>query len=157
MSASKEKLPWGLKQRVLGIVKDYDRMRAEYKARRMDILDAGGGHYSTYVVNGEERRAYMPSAHNASRTTEDKQLQLDGLEQTLLVRQLRAVEHASARIGKDLPGPMQDQLREALMLNCTDGRKFPFERLFVTGVSRSEFYERKDAFLLAIYEELQPF
>lgn len=136
------------------MVRDYDRMRREYKRMRRDILDAGGEHYTTYVVNGEERRAYISGGHTASRSTEDRQMQLETLEQTPMVKQMRAIEHASARIGKDLPELMRDQLRESILTNCQSGRKYPFERLLVTGISRSDFYRVRDSFFVEIAAEL---
>lgn len=151
---SKEKLPWAVKQQILWMVRDYDRMRREYKRMRRDILDAGGEHYTTYVVNGEERRAYISGGHNASRSTEDRQMQLETLEQTPMVKQMRAIEHASARIGKDLPELLRDQLRESILINCQSGRKYPFERLLVTGISRSDFYRVRDSFFVEIAAEL---
>lgn len=152
---SKEKLPWAVKQQILWMVRDYDRMRREYKRMRRDILDAGGEHYTTYVVNGEERRAYISGGHNASRSTEDRQMQLETLEQTPMVKQMRAIEHASARIGKDLPELLRDQLRESILINCQSGRKYPFERLLVTGISRSDFYRMRDKFFEDIAGELK--
>lgn len=151
---NKEKLPWAVKQQILWMVRDYDRMRREYKRMRRDILDAGGEHYTTYIVNSEERRAYISSGHNASRTTEDRQMQLETLEQTPMVKQMRAIEHASARIGKDLPELLRDQLREAILLNCQSGRKYPFERLFVVGMERRSFYYVRDEFFKDIATEL---
>ena len=152
MKASK--LPWAVKQQTLWIVRDYERMRREYKRMRRDILDAGGANYVTYTENGEERRAYMPSQHNASRSTEDRQMQLEGLESSPMVRQLRAVEHAKAKIGKGLPEMLQDALREAIMTNCQSGRKYPYERLYVVGVCRRDFYRVRDEFFTNIAEEL---
>ena len=152
MKASK--LPWAVKQQIIWIVRDYERMRREYKRMRRDILDAGGANYVTYTENGEERRAYMPSQHSASRSTEDRQMQLEGLESSPMVRQLRAVEHAKAKIGKGMPEMLQDALREAIMTNCQSGRKYPYERLYLTGISRSDFYRVRDAFFENIAEEL---
>ena len=151
---SKEKLPWAVKQQILWMVRDYDRMRREYKRMRRDILDAGGEHYTTYVVNGEERRAYISGGHNASRSTEDRQMQLEGLESSPMVRQLRAVEHAKSKIGRGMPEMLQDALQEAIMTNCQSGRKYPYERLYLTGISRSDFYRVRDAFFENIAEEL---
>ena len=121
---------------------------------RRDILDAGGANYVTYTENGEERRAYMPSQHNASRSTEDRQMQLEGLESSPMVRQLRAVEHAKSKIGRGMPEMLQDALREAIMTNCQSGRKYPYERLYLTGISRSDFYRIRDTFFENIAEEL---
>lgn len=148
------KLPYAVKLQCRGIVMDYERMRSEYRRMRKDILDAGGANYVSYTVDGEERRAYLPGGHNASRTTEDRQMQLEGLEQTPMVRKLRAVEHALAKIGQGMPEMLQDALREAIMTNCQSGRKYPYERLFLTGVSRSDFYRVKERFFISIAEEL---
>ena len=152
MKASK--LPWAVKQQTLWIVRDYERMRREYQRMRRDILDAGGANYVTYTENGEERRAYMPSQHNASRSTEDRQMKLEGLESSPMVRQLRAVEHAKSKIGRGMPEMLQDALREAIMTNCQSGRKYPYERLYLTGISRSDFYRIRDTFFENIAEEL---
>ena len=152
MKASK--LPWAVKQQCLWIVRDYERMRREYRRMRRDILDAGGANYVTYTENGEERRAYMPSQHNASRSTEDRQMQLEGLESSPMVRQLRAVEHAKSKIGRGMPEMLQDALQEAIMTNCQSGRKYPYERLYVVGVCRTDFYVMRDEFFHDIAEEL---
>lgn len=152
MKASK--LPWAVKQQCLWIVRDYERMRREYRRMRRDILDAGGANYVTYTENGEERRAYMPSQHNASRSTEDRQMQLEGLESSPMVRQLRAVEHAKSKIGRGMPEMLQDALQEAIMTNCQSGRKYPYERLYVVGVCRKNFFKERDQFLQNIAEEL---
>lgn len=152
---SKEtKLPRDIQQQCLWIVRGYDRCRKEWLERRRDILEAGGGKYTTYTVNGEERRAFLPGSHNASRTTEDKQMQLEGLEQTLVYRQMKAVEHARDRIGAGLPELLADHLREAIMQNCKSGRKYPFERLYTIGISRRAFYRYREAFLSDIANEL---
>jgi hypothetical protein len=150
----KTKLPRDIQQQCLWIVRGYDRCRQEYKERRDDILNAGGEHYTTYKVKGEERRAYLPSSHNASRSTEDRELQLEGLESTLAYRQMKAVEHARDRIGAGLPEMLADYLRAAILQNCMDGRKYPFERLFTVGISRMGFYRCREAFLYDIANEL---
>ena len=81
-------------------------------------------------------------------------MQLEGLESSPMVRQLRAVEHAKAKIGKGLPEMLQDALREAIMTNCQSGRKYPYERLYVVGVCRRDFYRVRDEFFTNIAEEL---
>lgn len=151
---SKLRLPRDIQQQCLWIVRGYERCKKEYNARRREILEAGGEHYTTYKVNGEERRAYLPSSNTASRTTEDKQMQLEGLERTLVFRQMRAVEHARDRVGAGLPEMLADLLREAIMLNCSDGRKYPFERLYIVGISRAGFYRYREAFFYDIANEL---
>lgn len=148
------RMPRDLQQQCLWIVRGYDRCRREYRARRQEILDATPAHFQTYKVNGEERRAFLPGGHQASRTTEDRELQLEGLERTLAYRQMSAVEHARARIGAGLPAGIADKLRAAIVRNCMDGRRWPYERLDVEGVSRSGFYRYREAFFWDIANEL---
>ncbi len=151
---SKPRLPRDIQMQCLWIVRGYERCRREYLARRREILEAGGEHYTTYKVNGEERRAYLPSSHTASRTTEDKEMQLEGLERTIVFKQMKAVEHARDRVGAGLPEALADLLREAIMQNCSDGRKYPYERLYIVGISRAGFYRYRDAFFYDIANEL---
>lgn len=151
---SKPRLPRDIQMQCLWIVRGYERCRREYLARRREILEAGGEHYTTYKVNGEERRAYLPSSHTASRTTEDKEMQLEGLERTIVFKQMKAVEHARDRVGAGLPEALADLLREAIMQNCSDGRKYPYERLYIVGISRAGFYRYREAFFYDIANEL---
>lgn len=150
----KAKMPWTVRQKCLGIVRDYERQRRTYRQLRRDIIDAGGARYSTYTVNGEERRAFIGGSHEARRTTEDRQMQLDALEQTALAREVHAVEGALACVGQDMPVMLRDMLTEALVMNCQNGRKWPYERLFVAGISRSDFYRIRNAFFDDIAERL---
>lgn len=151
---NKPRLPRDIQMQCLWIARGYERCRREYNARRRDIIDGGGASYTTYTVNGEERRAYMPGSHSASRTTEDKQMQLEALERTTVFRQMRAVEHARDRVGAGLPEMLKTLLQEAIMLNCADGRKYPFERLYIVGISRAGFYRYREAFFYDIANEL---
>lgn len=148
------KLPRDIQQQCLWIVRGYERSRKEYLERRREILDGGGGNYTTYTVDGEERRAVMPATHNASRTTENKQMQLEGLEHILAFRQMHAVEHARDRIGAGLPEMIRDLLQKAIMLNCISGVTYPFERLYTVGISRRGFYRYREAFFFDIANEL---
>ena len=152
--AYKTKLPRDIQQQCLWIVRGYERNRKEYMERRKEIIDSGGGNYTTYIVNGEERRAFMPSQHNASRTTEDREMQLEGLESSFAFRQMRAVEHARDRVGAGLPAMLGDLLRDAIMLNCINGHKYPYERLYTLGISRRSFYRYREAFFYDIANEL---
>ena len=149
-----DKLPWDVRQQVLWIVRGYERQKREYLRSRMEILSTGGDRSATYTVNGEERREYLPSAHNASRTTENVATRLAALDETTAVRQIRAVERARYHIGDGLPAELADKLREAVWMNCMDGRKYPFERLYVVGLERTTFYRRRNEFLRQIAAEM---
>ena len=148
------KLPWDVRQQALWIVRGYERARCEYLRQRREILDAGGENYVTYQEDGETRRAYLPISHQASRSTENVAIRLEALEKTETFRQMRAVEHARARIGEGMPDAIRDALQDAIMLNCMSGRKYPFERLYVVGLGRSEFYRIRGAFFRRIAEEV---
>lgn len=150
----KEKMPWAVKQQCIWIIRDYDRVRRAYLAARREIIEASGSHFTEYVVNGERRLAIMPGTHTARRTTEDRQLALEALEYVPTFKQMHAVEHAREKIGLELPVMLRDALREAILLNCKNGRAYPFERLYVVGISRTDFYRFRDDMLRSIAAEL---
>jgi ACT domain-containing protein len=81
-------------------------------------------------------------------------MQLEGLERTIVYKQMMAVEHARDRVGAGLPEALADLLREAIMRNCSDGRKYPYERLYIVGISRAGFYRYREAFFYDIANEL---
>lgn len=152
---SKSKLPRDIQQQCLWIVRGYERCKRDYNERRRDILDGGGARYTEYkAANGEMCRAYLPGSHTASRTTEDKQMQLAALENTIAYKQMLAVEHARDRIGSGLPDMMRDLLRKSIMLNCSNGRTYTYERLYTVGISRAQFYRYREAFFYDIANEL---
>jgi hypothetical protein len=158
------KLPWDVKQQCLWIVRGYERARRDYLRQRLEILNSGGDNSTDYLVEigkdaagkpkYEERRAFVPGAHNASRTTENIAMRLDALEKSPECRKMRAVEHARAKVGDGMPEALRDALQEGIMLNCQNGRKYPFERLYIVGLGRSEFYRIRDAFFLEIAKEV---
>ncbi len=157
------KLPRDVQQRCKWLVIGYERCRKDYIERRQNIIDGGGGHYTTYKVKVgekdgkpvyEERRTYTVGSHTASRTTEDREMRIEDLERLQWVREMRAVEHARDRIGASLPEEMREMLKEAIVLNCISGRAYPFERLYVVGISRRGFYRYKEAFFYDIANEL---
>lgn len=152
---SKTKLPRDIQQQCLWIVRGYERNKRDYNERRREILDGSGQRFTEYkAANGEIRRALMPGSHTASRTTENKQMQLEGLEHTMAFKQMKAVEHAHDRIGAGLPAALRDMLATAIMMNCQNGRTYPYERLYTVGVSRASFYRYREAFFWDIANEL---
>ncbi len=159
MKTAKTKLPYGIKQQCLCYVRDYDRARREYLRLRREILDASNAHYVSYTAENpdgkpEDRRVYLPGSHGTGRPVENKQAELEKLENCPTVRQIRAVEHARAAIGNGLPDALADMIRDGIMLNCINGRKYPFERLYIVGICRSDFYRKRDQFFSDIAEEL---
>lgn len=64
---------------------------------------------------------------------------------------MEAVEQALAVVGSDIPSEdVREQLRTAILLNVESGRAHPYERLGLEGISRPDFYRRKDRFLADI-------
>lgn len=146
-----EKLPHAIKQQCLWIVRDYRRTRDEFDSLCQDIIRAGGSSATSYTAkNGEKMLVYLPKSRKAERTTESIALRVAALEDSPAFRQMRAVEHAEAKIGDDLTSTVSIQLRKAIWLNCLDGKRYTYERLYTVGMSRSEFYRRRDAFLADI-------
>ncbi len=146
------KLPWDIKQECLWIVRGYERRVKQYIAQRQDIIEAGGENYVTYKhVEGqktEERRVYFPHSSNTGRPVEDKQAQLEAIEQFPETQKMRAVEYAKLRVGSDVKSEeSKRRLLDGILLNCESGRKYPFEYLDLSGFSRMDFYRRRDDFL----------
>lgn len=63
------------------------------------------------------------------------------------LQRVRAVEYASDNVGRDLAEGDQRILLQAFMKSCTEGRKFPFEKLGVDIMERTCFYDRRTKFL----------
>lgn len=156
MSSKANRLPWYVKQQCLGIVRAYDQSRREYLRMRREILEEGhsGGPVEYIDDKGRKQATLIPGTHNANRTTESKALRLEALEQTVACRQIRAVEHAKEKIGEGLPEAIRDLLRDGIVLNCKNGRAYTYERLYIVGISRSEFYRYRDTFFRMIAAEL---
>ncbi len=154
------KLPWDIKQECLWIVRGYDRRVKQYIAQRQDIIEAGGENYVTYKhVEGnksEECRAFMPHTNNTGRPIEDKQAQLEAIEDYPETLRMRAVEYAKLQIGLDcVSEESRQRLTNGIILNCESGRTYPFEYLNLPEFSRMDFYRRKDIFLMDVAKYLQ--
>lgn len=153
-----EKLPWDVKQEVLWIVRGYDRRVKLFKELRNDILNSGGENYVTYKVKDEERRAYLPGGGSDGRGVERKEEQLASLEQLPEIRKMRAVEYALERVGQDIANPeLRQRLKTGIMENCKNRYGYPFEAMYLPGISKNDFYQRRDAFLLGIAKFLEIF
>lgn len=151
-------LPYAIRQACLWIVRDYSRAEAEYREAREQILRGTPVRFKDKrdPRTGKYTRIYLPPVHDASRTTEDKAVQLNELNKRSDAVRLKAVSRARRRIGADLPDELRRKLQKAIMLSCENGREWPYERLDVPGIARSEFYERRAAFLtdIAVYLRL---
>lgn len=68
---------------------------------------------------------------------------------------IEAVEVAQQAIGFDLPEADRDKLIDAIMLSCTtDRHSFSYETL-VPQISKSDFYNQRNLFLMNIARYLQ--
>lgn len=161
MSKTK-KLPDDVRQTCIQLVRGYDRRVRDYYDRRREIIEGSPCRYEVVKDKDDPEdwekttRFYPPSLHGASRTGEDKVMQLQGLEELPETRRMRAVEQAKLQIGLDLPEDMRQKLIAAIFLNCKGGRRYPFRVLDVEGFSERGFYRERESFLLniAIYLEL---
>lgn len=139
-----ERLPRWIQQQCLWIVRGYEQNKMQWQLRRHEIL-AG----SAAPADGMPR-----GSGGEHRSAEDKASRLEALERTLAFRQMIVVEHALTRVSAGLPWTMAKQLRNALMLNCSNGRQWPYARLALDGFSRMGFYRYRNRFLYLIAEEL---
>ena len=71
-------------------------------------------------------------------------------ENPLELQRVRAVEYAAGNVGQDLNEKDRKTLLKAIFKSCTDGRKFPFEKLGVDMMERTSFYDRRTKFLMDI-------
>ena len=153
-------LPDDVRQICIQIVRGYDRRVRDYYNRRRDIIDGTPSRYETITDTSDPKdwekstRFYSPSSHSASRTGEDKTMQLLGLEELPETKRMRAVAEAKQCIGLDLPSEMRAKLVDAIMLNCRSGRQYPYEYLDVEGIGRTDFYARRTRFLMDIATRL---
>lgn len=152
----KRVLPDDVRQTCIQLVRGYDRRVREYHDRRREIIEGTPCQYEVIRDKNSPEdwkktsRFYTPPSHNASRTSEDKVMQLQDLEDLLETKRMRAVEQAKLQIGLDLPEEMRIKLVEAMILNCKAGRRYPFECFCLQGIGRSDFYERRMMFLIEI-------
>ena len=78
---------------------------------------------------------------------------LERLEHSPDARRVAAVDKAKLLIGEDLQdGELRRKLTNAILLNCESGRNYPFEILGVDGLSRMDFYRRRNRFLQTVAE-----
>lgn len=61
-----------------------------------------------------------------------------------------AIRYALETAAAELTGEPKQKLKYALLLNCESGKDWPFEYLNLPGVSRSDFYRRRERFLTEV-------
>ena len=138
-------LPREIQHGCILLVRGYERCHKEYIDQRMSIIHGSGNS----LQEGRSRGRWA-----GGRTIEAKAAELEVLEKQRWVIEMHALERARDRIGAGMPEEMRETLQAAIMLNCINGRAYPFERLFTVGISRRGFYRYREAFLHDIANEL---
>lgn len=157
-----KKLPDDVRQTCIQLIRGYDRRVRDYYDRRREIIEGSPSRYQVIKDKDDPDNwrkttyAYAPSSHSASRSGEDKAMQLLGLEELPETKRMRAVEQAKLQIGLDLPEDTRRKLVDAMILNCKAGRRYPFECLGLEskGIGRSNFYDRRMEFLVEIAKNM---
>ena len=143
-----------IKQQALWIVRGYKASLRRYMAARQDVILATPCSFGEYVSEGETRRQYFPHSSEVGRPVENMQQALERLEQCPDARRVAAVDKAKLLIGEDLQDKeLRRKLTNAILLNCESGRNYPFEILGVDGLSRRDFYRRRNRFLQDVAEK----
>jgi hypothetical protein len=124
------------------VAKGYERRKKSYEQQRMDIIYRQPSGGADFVGGHTPGRNGNPTAFKAERLLK--------LENGLDMQMIRAVDEALLMTGTDVSRDSREKLRKALLLNCEDGKEFPFEVLGLDGFSRSEFYRRKRMFIAGI-------
>ncbi|MCL1866426.1 MAG: hypothetical protein FWF82_03345 [Oscillospiraceae bacterium] len=129
------------------IVKGHVRRQKALENKRADIIHAGGSvSYSEHVGGSRGNAVSDPTAKKTEK--------LEKLENGLDALFIRVVEETLADTGKDVVRDSRDKLRKAIMLNCENGRAFPYEMLGIDEFSRSEFYRRRKVFITQVAQRL---
>lgn len=143
-----------IKQQALWIVRGYKASLRRYMAARQDVILATPCSFGEYVSGGETRRQYFSHSSDVGRPVENMQQALERLERCPDARRVAAVDKAKLLIGEDLQDKeLRRKLTNAILLNCESGRNYPFEILGVDGLSRRDFYRRRNRFLQNVAEK----
>ena len=151
---AKKALDEDIKQQALWIVRGYKASLRRYMAARQDVILATPCSFGEYVAGEETCRQYFPHSSEVGRPVENMQQALERLEQCPDARRVAAVDKAKLLIGEDLQDEeLRRKLTNAILLNCESGRNYPFEILGVDGLSRRDFYRRRNRFLQDVAEK----
>ena len=143
-----------IKQQALWIVRGYKASLRRYMAARQDVILATLCSFGEYAAGGETCRQYFPHSSDVGRPVENMQQALERLERSPDARRVAAVDKAKLLIGNDIQDEeLRRKLTNAILLNCESGRNYPFEILGVDGLSRRDFYRRRNRFLQTVAEK----
>ena len=131
---------------ILKYIRKYDGYCVWYQAERDRIFST-----SPKFADG------LPRPQGIKDSVLDRMVLLDVLEQHPRTRVIRAIDRARGLIGIDYDSAaLRKKLKDAIWLSCLDGRAYPFEAFDgLVGCSRTEFYSRKNKFLLDIKSRLE--
>jgi hypothetical protein len=155
--SKKEAIPRDIKQELLWIVRGYPRRVRTYHEARRDIIEGAACNFVD--TKGKDKkegvRVFLPRSGGIGRPSESKFDQLDAIESWAETQKMRAVEHAKLRIGLDLENEeLRQRLAEGIELNCNDRHTYPYQYLNLSGIEKTDFYKRRDEFLLDVAEYL---
>lgn len=152
-----EKLPNYTVLAALQLVRGQVKRREAYNAMVQDIIYSTGTSFvDTKNRKGEPIRAYLPHAKGGKTdTTADKAAALEQLERLPDVITMRAIDAALQCVGSDIAdSTTREAVRRAVELNCTDGRQWGYEHLYLPGISRRDFYRRRRNYLEDVAKRL---
>ena len=125
------------------IVRGHERRKKDYENKRLDIIYARSSGFEN-AIGGSK------SAGNWSDSSFAKAERLEKLESCLDAKFIRAVEQSLLGLGEDVSRDSRERLRKAVMLNCENGREYPYEVLNIDEFSRRDFYRRRKSFIVGI-------
>lgn len=148
---SRYSLPDDVRMEVIGYVRGYQRRSALVRKIYNDILEGSAAAYETYKIGEKEYRIYFPKSGEPGKPTEMKALALEKLNRTADMIRVRAVEESLVLIGEGIKNEeIRRELQKGIWKNCLSGRKYPYEKLGLTAISRKEFFRERRKFLWRI-------
>ena len=125
----KQTMPEDVRELCLAHVRGYERRRQELKGRRKDAYQQGR------PDKGVELLEQIGSS-------QDKQSVV-----AVEIAMMQALQGIKSR-------EVRGFLRMGLIRNCCNRKQSPYERLYLPGIGKKEFYRRKQDFLVALGEAL---
>lgn len=122
-------MPEDVRELCIAHVRGYERRRQEIKNRKQAAYQSGNPETGVDILEAVGR-------------SQDKQ-SVVAVELAML-QALQGIKSNKVR----------GALRSGIILNCCNRRQYPYERLYMPGVGKKEFYRRKNDFLLALGEAL---
>lgn len=119
------KLPEDVRELCLAHVRGYERRRRELKQKRNTAYQTGRPETGMELLD---------------------QLGKSQDKQSVVAVELSLLQASQGIKSKEV----RRQLQTGLILNCSNRKLYPYERLHIPGVGKKEFYRRKQDFLVAL-------